>query len=63
VYLVPIDGVAEFEGRLRLDPTRNNQKRGIRFAADFEIDRWSLEALREIATREIEQEEPLATVA
>lgn len=44
VYLVPIDGVAEFVGRLRLEPTRNNQRRGIRFAADFEIDGWSREA-------------------
>jgi hypothetical protein len=45
VYLLPIDAVAEFEGRLRLEPTRNNQRRGIRFASDFEIDRWSREAL------------------
>jgi len=45
VYLVPIDAVAAFEGRLRLEPTRNNQKRLIRFAADFEIDRWTPEAL------------------
>jgi hypothetical protein len=49
VYLVPIDGVAETEGRLRLEPTRNNQRRGIRFAADFEIDRWTIDSLREIA--------------
>jgi hypothetical protein len=27
IYLVPIDGVANFEGRLRLEPTRNNQQR------------------------------------
>lgn len=51
VYLVPIDAVAEFEGRLRLDPPLNNQRKGIRFASDFEIDRWSPEALREIASR------------
>jgi hypothetical protein len=46
VYLVPIDGVAAFEGRLRLEPPRNNQKRLIRFASDFEIERWSGERLR-----------------
>lgn len=42
VYLVP---VAEFksQGRLRLSPTRNNQKRGVRFAADYEISRWTPE--------------------
>jgi hypothetical protein len=45
VFLVPIDGVAAFEGRLRLEPTKNNQQRGIRFAADFEIDRWTPERL------------------
>jgi PD-(D/E)XK endonuclease len=63
VYLVPIDAVAEFAGRLRLTPTRNNQKRGIRFAADFEIDRWSLDSLRELALRVPGEDEPLATVA
>jgi len=47
VYLVPIDAVAAFEGRLRLEPTRNNQRRLIRYAAEFEIDRWSPESLRE----------------
>jgi hypothetical protein len=49
VYLVPIDGVAEFEGRLRLVPARNNQKRKIRFAADFEVDKWSDDDLRRVA--------------
>lgn len=45
VYLIPIDAVAAFEGRLRLEPARNNQRRGIRPAADFEIDRWTPERL------------------
>jgi len=49
VYLVPIDGVASSEGRLRLEPARNNQKRRIRLAADFEIDRWTPEELRKVA--------------
>jgi PD-(D/E)XK endonuclease len=48
VYLVPIDAVADFEGRLRLDPPLNNQRRRIRLAADFEIDRWSTEALHQV---------------
>lgn len=48
IYLVPIDGVAEFEGRLRLKPTLNNQRRGIRFAADYALERWSEETLRTI---------------
>jgi hypothetical protein len=63
VYLVPIDGVANFEGRLRLEPTRNNQKRGIRFAAEFEIDRWSMDSLREIAATSARVEEPLTALA
>jgi hypothetical protein len=35
VYLVPIRAVAETEGRLRLEPTRNNRKQGIRMAEGF----------------------------
>src|SRR5664279_1212425 len=50
VYLVPIDAVAEFRGSLRLEPTRNNQQRGIRFASDFEIDRWTADSLRELVS-------------
>jgi hypothetical protein len=51
VYLVPIDGVANFEGRLRLEPARNNQRRGVRIAAEFEIDRWSAESLHDVTAR------------
>lgn len=47
VYLVPLDAVARTEGRLRLEPTRNNQRRRIRYAADYEIGRWSRDALLE----------------
>lgn len=50
-YLVPVEAIPGFKGRLRLGPTRNHQRKGVRFAADFEIDRWSPEALREIASR------------
>jgi hypothetical protein len=49
VYLVPIDAVADTEGRLRLKPARNNQRRRIRLAADYEIDRWTAEALCDAA--------------
>jgi hypothetical protein len=45
VFLMPIDAVASSEGRLRVEPTRNNQKRGIRFAADFEIGTWTEDRL------------------
>lgn len=40
--------MAESEGRLRLDRPRNNQRRGIRFAADYAIDRWTPAALHEL---------------
>src|SRR5258706_8564870 len=49
VYLVPIDEVPPSKGWLRVEPPRNNQKRGVRFAADFEIDRWTEGRLREVA--------------
>ena len=49
VYLVPINEVAESKGWLRVEPARNNQKRGVRFASDFEIDRWAIDDLREAA--------------
>jgi hypothetical protein len=48
VYLVPIDAVANFKGRLRLQPPLNNQKRRIRLAANFEIDRWTEDSLRRL---------------
>jgi hypothetical protein len=41
VYLVPVPDVGSSEGRLRLEPTRNNQRRRVRMAADYEIARWS----------------------
>lgn len=36
---------SNFVPRLRLRPARNNQKRGIRLAVDYEFDRWNREAL------------------
>jgi hypothetical protein len=45
VYVVPVDAVGSHEGRLRLVPALNNQRRLTRPAADFEIDRWTPEAL------------------
>ncbi|HEX6228372.1 MAG TPA: group I intron-associated PD-(D/E)XK endonuclease, partial [Solirubrobacterales bacterium] len=50
VYLVPLDAVAESEGRLRIEPTLNNQRLGIRYAKDFQIDRWTVESLSELIT-------------
>jgi len=37
-YLIPIaDVTTRYLAMLRVDPPRNNQRRGIRFAADFQI--------------------------
>jgi hypothetical protein len=38
VYLVPIEALSvKTEASLRVEPTRNGQRRGIRMAADYEI--------------------------
>lgn len=58
VYLVPLDAVAGTQGRLRLEPTRNNQKRGVRFASDFEIHRWDISSLREVREKALLVPEP-----
>jgi hypothetical protein len=50
VYLIPVDAVPGHIGRMRLVPAKNNQRRGIRFAADFAIERWSGEKLRALST-------------
>lgn len=48
VYLVPVHEIEAVKGWLRLEPTRNNQRRGVRFAVDYQIDRWTLDGLREV---------------
>jgi hypothetical protein len=49
VYLVPVAAVPGHVGRLRLEPAKNNQRRGVRFAADFEIDQWTPDRLASVA--------------
>ena len=38
--LLPDDRCALTEGRLRLEPTRNNQRLGVRMAEDYAFERW-----------------------
>jgi hypothetical protein len=38
VYLVPVDVVGKRIGALRVQPTRNNQSKKIRWAKDFELE-------------------------
>jgi hypothetical protein len=52
VYLVPVSEMIAWEGRLRLEPTRNNQRKGVRFARDYEIDRWSTARLQRVLSGE-----------
>lgn len=49
IYLIPINDADTCHPRLRFEPTRNNQRQGVRFAADYEVDRWTVEALRKLA--------------
>jgi len=56
---VPIGAVAEFEGRLRLDPPLNNQRKGVRLASEFEIRHWSAAGLDELIEAPVERFQPL----
>jgi hypothetical protein len=49
IYLVPVDAIPGHDGRLRLEPTKNNQRIGVRQAADFEIGTWDIARLEELA--------------
>lgn len=37
VYLVPVDACGKYKASLRVDPSRNNQSKGTRLAADYLI--------------------------
>lgn len=37
VYLVPVEDVGIDQGYLRIEPTANNQTKGVRWAKDYEI--------------------------
>jgi hypothetical protein len=59
VYLAPVAELQGFHGRLRLQPALNNQKCGVRLAEEYEVDRWTSEALAQL----ISADESLAPVA
>jgi hypothetical protein len=59
---MPITDITGFEGRLRLRATRNNQRRGVRYAKDFEFRRWTPDALRKLAA-EAEQTQRISVAA
>jgi PD-(D/E)XK endonuclease len=37
VYLIPVDHVGATQGMLRLQPTANNQRKGVKWAKDYEL--------------------------
>ena len=41
VFIVPVAGLRELSGRLRLAPTRNNQQRGVKYASDYAVEDWA----------------------
>lgn len=41
IFIVPIGDCPRSEGCLRLDATKNNQRRGVRFAADYAFEQWA----------------------
>lgn len=41
VYIVPVDDVPVNGARLRIEPTRNGQSVGVRWASDYEVPRRS----------------------
>ena len=49
VYLVPVSKLPGFEGRLRVQPARNNQRLKMRYAVEYEIGRWTHQALIAVA--------------
>lgn len=50
VYVVPVCEATTYVHTLRIAPTRNGQRRGIRYADTYLIDGWSQERLRSIVT-------------
>jgi hypothetical protein len=49
LYLVPVRETAALSGTLRVEAARNNQRRRVRLAADFEFGSWTTERLCELA--------------
>ena len=40
VYVISVDECPSYKGYLRVDAPRNNQRRRIRLAEDYEVERW-----------------------
>jgi hypothetical protein len=51
VYLVPVAEVSGFSVQLRLKPALNNQRKRVRMAGEYVIERWTVDSLRELCGR------------
>jgi PD-(D/E)XK endonuclease len=51
VYLVPVEAVPTSKSYLRIEAPRNNQEKRIRYAADYDLDRLTIEELCELMLR------------
>ena len=40
ILMVPVEECIPFRRRFRIDPPRNNQRTGVRFADDYKFDHW-----------------------
>lgn len=49
VFLVPVSECPGFEVNLRHEPARNHQRKRVRLASDYAVERWSLEALARLS--------------
>jgi hypothetical protein len=49
VFLLPVSEIPGIEGRLRLEPTKNNQRARVRAANDFDIGAWTAARLEAVA--------------
>ena len=45
IYVVPVGAVSRFEGRLRLEPAANGQRKKIRPAEAYAFERWDPEGI------------------
>jgi hypothetical protein len=63
VYLIPVSELPGYEGRLRINPTRNNQRMKVRFAKEYEVDRWTADELSRVAAEGQSVQPDLSLVA
>jgi hypothetical protein len=63
VYLIPVSDFPGFEGRLRLEPAKNNQKKRVKLAEGYELDNWTAASLSQVVSRAPLATGRLATVA